>query len=199
MKPLLPALAGFVALLAVPFTAFAEEKTAVFAGGCFWCLESEFDSEPGVLATTSGYSGGTDTDPTYEEVSTGETGHLEVMQVRYDPAKVGYDRLLEIFWSNVDPLDPNGQFCDKGSQYVSAIFVASPDERQRAEASLAKVEGRVGRKVATAIRDSKPFYPAEEYHQDYYKKNPLRYRSYRSGCGRDERLKEVWGKEAAPH
>ncbi len=177
-------------------TAAPSLRTAVFAGGCFWCMEKPFDSIVGVQSTISGYTGGRTAKPSYEEVASGTTGHAEVVQVTYDPTKVTYEQLLEVFWRNVDPFDAGGQFCDRGSQYRSAVFVANDAERRAAEMSKQALEQRLGRKIATTIDASAPFYAAEEYHQDYYRKNPLRYRYYRGGCGRDNRLKAVWGQEA---
>jgi peptide-methionine (S)-S-oxide reductase len=168
--------------------AMAETKTAVFAGGCFWCMQSEFDSQAGVSNTVVGYTGGTLKDPTYEQVSSGVTGHREAIEVTYDPAKVGYKRLLEIFWSNIDPLDATGQFCDKGEQYKAAVFVADKDEWKEAEDSAAAVAKKLGQPVVTDILPRKPFYTAEAYHQEYYRKSALRYQLYRAGCGRDKRL-----------
>lgn len=166
---------------------------AVFAGGCFWCMESEFDSQAGVISVTSGYMGGSAETATYKQVSTGRTGHLEVVEVVFDPAQVNYDTLLKIFWSNVDPLDAEGQFCDKGSQYAAGIFYHGDGQKEAAEASLAAVEKKLGKKVATFIIAATPFYAAEEYHQEYYKKNAFSYKTYRIGCGRDRRLEAVWG------
>jgi peptide-methionine (S)-S-oxide reductase len=171
-------------------------RTVVFAGGCFWCMEKPFDGIEGVKSTISGYAGGRTKNPTYEEVSSGATGHIEVVQITYDPAKVSYAKLLDVFWRNVDPFDSRGQFCDKGSQYLSAIFVADSAERQAAEASKQAFEKRFGKPIVTSIQPAATFYAAEDYHQDYYKKNPVRYRYYRGGCGRDNRLEAVWGKEA---
>jgi peptide-methionine (S)-S-oxide reductase len=159
-------------------------------------MEGPFDALPGVAATTSGYTGGTKKQPTYAEVSTGTSGHLEAIEVTYDPGKVTYERLLEIYWRNVDPLDGTGQFCDKGPQYRSAVFVRDERERKLAEASKRAVEARLGRSVATEILPASVFWPAEEYHQDYATKNPVRYKFYRYSCGRDARLREVWGAEA---
>ncbi len=170
-----------------------EFQKAVFAGGCFWCLEPPFDGLNGVISTTSGYAGGEKSNPTYEEVSKGGTGHLEVVQVTFDPKKVSYEELLEVFWRNIDPFDAQGQFCDKGQQYTSAIFV-NEKERSLAEKSKEKWEKKLGKKIATTVLAEKAFYPAEDYHQDYYKKNPVRYKFYRYQCGRDQRLKEVWSK-----
>jgi peptide-methionine (S)-S-oxide reductase len=168
---------------------------ATFAGGCFWCMEPPFDELDGVVSTTSGYTGGHKANPTYEQVSSGTTGHLESMQVLYDPAKVSYDKLLEVFWHNIDPLDGGGQFCDRGNQYTTAIFYHGEEQKRLAEASKERVEKQLGKPVATVIRPAEEFYPAEDYHQDYYKKNPLRYKFYRLSCGRDHRLEELWGKQ----
>jgi peptide-methionine (S)-S-oxide reductase len=187
-----------------PATAQAEEPappssenlaTAIFAGGCFWCMEPPFDKLDGVVATTSGYTGGHVENPSYEQVSSGGTGHLESIRVTYDPAKVSYEKLLEVFWHNIDPTDGGGQFCDRGQQYTTAVFTQGEEQRKLAEASKAQLEasGRFDHPLATEIRDAGPFYPAEEYHQDFYEKNPIRYKTYRYGCGRDQRLEEVWG------
>ncbi len=173
----------------------SEKASAVFAGGCFWCMEPPFDKTPGVLSTTSGYSGGKKVNPTYEEVSAGSTGHFESEKIEYDPSKVSYEQLLDVFWHNVDPFDAKGQFCDKGTQYRSAIFYGNEKEKQLAEASKKKVADKFHKEVATLILPAKEFYPAEDYHQDYYEKNPIRYKFYRYGCGRDARLEEVWGKK----
>jgi methionine-S-sulfoxide reductase len=178
-------------LLAAPV--FAQRATATFAGGCFWCEESAFEGVKGVVSVTSGYTGGVKDNPTYEEVSSGETGHRESVEVVYDPRVVSYQQLLDIFWHNVDPFDNSGQFCDHGSQYRGAIFVHDAAQRQLAEASKAAVEKRFGKKVVTDILPAARFWPAEDYHQDFYKKNPVRYRIYRFNCGRDERLKNLWG------
>jgi peptide-methionine (S)-S-oxide reductase len=176
----------------------AKLATATFAGGCFWCMEPPFDKLEGVVSTTSGYIGGTKANPTYEEVSGGGTGHTEAVQVVYDPSKVSYAKLLEVFWRNIDPLTPNAQFCDKGSQYRSGIFFHDAEQQKLAEESKRQLEssGRFKQSIVTEIVSATTFYAAEEYHQDYYQKNPLRYRYYRNGCGRDARLKEVWGEEA---
>lgn len=180
-------------MLMLTFNVLAVEKmkTAVFAGGCFWCMQSEFDSEKGVKLTTVGYTGGTMPNPTYEQVSTGTSGHREAIQVTYDPEVVSYARLLEIFWSNVDPLDAKGQFCDKGEQYKAGIYVAGDEEKAAATLSAAKESKRLGQPVVTDIMVRGPFYTAEKYHQDYYKKSAARYSMYRAGCGRDKRLEEL--------
>lgn len=167
--------------------------TATFAGGCFWCMESPFDHRAGVISTTSGYTGGTQENPTYAQVSAGTTGHVEAVQVAYDPTQVSYQDLLAIFWQNVDPLDGAGQFCDRGSQYRSAIFTATEAEQRLAEQSKQTLQATRGfdSPVVTDILPAQAFYPAEAYHQDYYLKHPLRYQFYRQACGRDQRLAEL--------
>jgi methionine-S-sulfoxide reductase len=176
-----------------------ELAKATFAGGCFWCMEPPFDELEGVVATISGYAGGRVPNPSYEQVSTGSTGHLEVVQVTYDPTKVGYDTLLDVFWRNVDPTDGKGQFCDRGEQYTTAIFVHDEEQRRLAEASKKALSesGVLDEAVVTPIRDAVEFYEAEDYHQDYYKKNKLRYKLYRLGCGRDRRLRQVWARSSS--
>ena len=168
---------------------------AVFAGGCFWCMEPPFDKLDGVTATVSGYTGGTKLNPTYEEVSSGGTGHYEAVRIEYDPGRVTYERLLEVFWRNTDPLDDHGQFCDKGQQYLSAIFPQDKRQQELAEASKAALErsGKLPGRIVTRILPAGVFYPAEDYHQDYYLKNPRRYAFYRWNCGRDKRLEKLWG------
>jgi peptide-methionine (S)-S-oxide reductase len=172
--------------------------TATFAGGCFWCMEPPYDKVQGVISTTSGYMGGTKLNPTYEEVSTGTTGHAEVVQVVYDSSKISYAQLLHIFWRNVDPLTPNAQFCDHGPQYRSAIFFHDAEQKRLAEETKRQLEssGRFKAAIVTEIVPAATFYAAEDYHQDYYQKNPVRYRYYRFGCGRDARLQQLWGEEA---
>jgi peptide-methionine (S)-S-oxide reductase len=189
-----------IAILALMLTGFAahgaaqaQAASAIFAGGCFWCMEPPYDKTEGVTATTSGYSGGKGANPTYEQVSAGGTGHIEVVKIDYDPAKVSYEQLLDIFWRNIDPLDARGQFCDKGSQYRSAIFYGNEKEKELAEASKKKIAEKLGQKVETDILPAAEFYAAEDYHQDYYEKNPLKYKFYRYGCGRDARLEVLWG------
>jgi peptide-methionine (S)-S-oxide reductase len=174
--------------------------SATFAGGCFWCMEPPFDALDGVVSTTSGYTGGTLERPTYEQVSAGGTGHAEAVRVVYDPAKVSYARLLDVFWHNVDPLTADAQFCDEGSQYRSAIFYHGDEQRRLAEASRQRLveSHRFDRPIVTQIVAAGAFYPAEGYHQDYYKKNPTRYKFYKWNCGRDRRLQALWGKDA-PH
>jgi peptide-methionine (S)-S-oxide reductase len=169
---------------------------ATFAGGCFWCTEADFDKIPGVISTTSGYIGGTVTNPTYEQVSAGKTGHVEAVQIRFDPAKTNFAKLLAAYWPTIDPLTPNRQFCDSGTQYRSVIFYHNADQRQQAEASKAALvsSGRFTHPIVTELLPATVFYPAEEYHQDFHTKNPIRYKYYRYSCGRDARLKQVWGK-----
>ncbi|HEU0305832.1 MAG TPA: peptide-methionine (S)-S-oxide reductase MsrA [Lysobacter sp.] len=169
---------------------------AIFAGGCFWCMEPPFDKLPGVKSTTSGYIGGHVANPTYEQVSAGRTGHAEAVQVRYDPALVSYATLLEVFWRNIDPLAVDRQFCDIGDQYRSAIFTLDAEQQRMAAESKRKLEasGRFKQPIATQIVAASRFYPAEGYHQDYYTKNPIRYKFYRFNCGRDQRLDQLWGR-----
>ncbi len=169
---------------------------ATFAGGCFWCTEADFDKLPGVISTTSGYIAGTATNPTYKQESSGTTGHIEAVQVRFDPAKTNFARLLAAYWPTIDPLTLNRQFCDGGPQYRSAIFYHNSDQKKKTEASKAELVAsrRFSQPIVTEILPATTFYPAEEYHQNYYVKNPIRYAFYRSGCGRDGRLEEVWGK-----
>ena len=171
---------------------------ATFAGGCFWCMEPPFEKLAGVVSVTSGYTGGQKLNPTYEEVSEGATGHAESVDIVYDPKKVTYAQLLDVFWHNVDPLTADAQFCDHGRQYRTAIFTHDEEQRRLAEESKKQVQARFPKPVVTEIVPASRFYPAEEYHQDFYKRNPVRYYTYRSGCGRDRRLKELWG-EAAGH
>ena len=175
-----------------------EHRIAIFAGGCFWCMEPPFDALPGVFSTTSGYIGGRKRNPTYEEVSAGGTGHAEAVRIEYDPNEVSYDELLQVFWHNVDPLAVNRQFCDRGNQYRTAIFYTDVEQERLARASRQALEtsGRFSERIRTDIVEAGRFYPAEEYHQDYYEKNPLRYKFYRFNCGRDKRLQELWGDEA---
>ena len=174
----------------------AEPKTAVFAGGCFWCVEADFDKVPGVLETVSGYTGGTVENPTYEQVTQGDTGHYEAVEITYDPDKVNYEQLLHTLFRTVDPTDGGGQFCDRGDSYRTAVFVATPEERQAAEAAKAEAAQTLGTEIATPIVEAGPFWPAEDYHQNYYETNSQRYSYYRWGCGRDERIQDLWGGEA---
>ena len=175
--------------------AASHRAVATFARGCFWCAEDAFEGQQGVLSVVSGYTGGKEKNPTYEQVSAHRTGHFEAIEVTFDPAKVSYEKLLDVFWHNVDPSDGGGQFCDNGPQYRSAIFVHGEDQRRAAEASKGPVAAKVG-KVETLILSAGPFYPAEDYHQDFAEKNPLRYNFYSTGCGRAARLRQVWGAAA---
>lgn len=173
----------------------ARTAVAIFAGGCFWCMEPPFDKLPGVMSTTSGYIGGQVANPTYEQVSAGGTGHAEAVQVKYDPALISYPTLLDMFWRNIDPLAVNRQFCDVGDQYRSAIFTIGAEQQRLAEASKRKLQtsGRFNQPIATQVTAASRFYPAEDYHQNYYTKNPIRYKFYRFNCGRDQRLEQLWG------
>jgi peptide-methionine (S)-S-oxide reductase len=168
---------------------------AIFAGGCFWSVERFFDKVEGVVATVSGFAGGTKKSPTYDEVVTGRTGHAESVQVTYDPKKVSYEKLLDAFWHNIDPFTPNGQFCDFGTQYRTVIFYQGEEQKRLAEKSKADLQGRFKKPVATEIVAAPEFYPAEEYHQDFHIKNPAHYERYRIGCGRDRQLAKIWGEQ----
>ena len=181
-------------------TATGKSEKATFAGGCFWCMEAPFDKLPGVVSVTSGYTGGNVKNPTYKQVSAGGTGHAEAVQIVYDPARIGYTKLLDVFWHNTDPTVADRQFCDVGSQYRPGIFYHSEEQRLLALKSKGSLEKSKPFKelIVTEVTKAGEFYPAEEYHQQYYKKNPIRYRYYRNGCGRDQRLKELWG-DAAGH
>jgi peptide-methionine (S)-S-oxide reductase len=174
-------------------------ETAIFAGGCFWCMESAFDPVEGVVETISGYTGGRVKDPTYEKVKKGRTGHYEALKVVYDPKKTSYETLLGVFWRNIDPFNARGQFCDTGSQYRAAIFVDGAQQQSEAEASRDQIASRTKLKIVTEILPASEFYPAEAYHQDYYLKNPIQYRFYRNQCGRDRRLVQIWGAQAGGH
>ncbi len=174
----------------------AVADTATFAGGCFWCMEPPYDEIEGVASTTSGFAGGEMENPTYRQVAGGETKHTEVVQIVYDSTKVDYDRLLRVYWHNVDPFDDTGQFCDRGSQYRPAIFVHDDRQRRLAERSLETLTDRFSDSIAVEITPLKAFYAAEEYHQNYYQKNPTEYKRYRQGCRRDARLEDIWGEAA---
>ena len=191
-------LAGLAGAWLAPATAAGANATATFAGGCFWCMEPPFEKLDGVLDVVSGYSGGTELDPSYEQVSSGATGHAESVQVTYDPARIGYAELLDVFWRQIDPTDPGGQFGDRGRQYRTAIFWHDDEQRRLAEASKAELErsGRYDAPIVTEITPFTAFYPAEDYHQDYYEKNTVRYKTYRYLSGRDRYLEGVWGKDA---
>jgi peptide-methionine (S)-S-oxide reductase len=189
-------LLGFTLLSGLNSPVYAKETAkATFAGGCFWCMEKPFDDLPGVISTTVGYTGGTTVNPTYEQVSSGETGHAEAVQVVYDPAKISYEKLLDVFWRNIDPLDASGQFCDQGNQYRSSIFYETARQRNLAEKSKQTLaaSGRFSKPIATQIVAAGNFYPAKAYHQNYYRTNAIKYRFYRFTCGRDQRLSERWG------
>ncbi len=197
----LPRLFLIAAMLLSPALSFAQApavKTAkaTFAGGCFWCMEPPYDKLPGVISTISGYMGGHLKNPTYEQISSGRTGHTEVVQVEYDPSKVSYEKLLQVFWVNIDPTVKNAQFCDHGSQYRSGVFYHDDEQRKFAEASKAALHKSKPFKaeIVTEITKAGAFYRAEDYHQNYYLNNPVRYKVYRNGCGRDARLQELWGK-----
>ena len=189
-------LSGGTAYAQAKAPAATETAKATFAGGCFWCMEPPFDKLDGVISTISGYAGGKKKNPTYEEVSAGNTGHAEVVQITYDPKKITYEKLLEVFWRNVDPLTPNRQFCDVGSQYRTAIFYHDETQKRLAEESKKALAKRFKEPIVTEIVAASEFYPAEDYHQDYYTKNPLRYKYYRYNCGRDQRLEALWGPAA---
>jgi len=184
-----------LALTLVAASVQAQQGKAIFAAGCFWCTEEAFEKVPGVVSAVSGYTGGTVKNPSYEQVSSGRTGHAEAVEVTFDPAKVTYEQLLDVFWVNHDPTVSNRQFCDSGSQYRPAIFYLNDEQKRLAEASKAKWEKMKPFKqpILTEITKAGPFYPAEDYHQDYYKKNPLQYRFYVTGCGRYQRLDSLWG------
>ncbi|PLX83917.1 MAG: peptide-methionine (S)-S-oxide reductase [Desulfuromonas sp.] len=209
MKTILTILSVLLALGAGPAAAQGESgmdmmaaepavlEKAIFAGGCFWCMEPPFEKLAGVVSATSGYCGGPEVNPSYKEVSSGRTGHAEAVEIVYDPSQVSYAELLEVFWRNIDPTDGGGQFVDRGSQYRSAVFTLDEEQKRLAEASKGRLEetGPFDGPIVTGIVPATAFYPAEEYHQDYYKKNPLRYKYYRYGSGRDRFLDKVWGKE----
>ncbi len=188
-------IAIFVSTILLTLPAFAKTETAIFSAGCFWCAEDAFEGLPGVEKVISGYTGGTVKNPSYEQVSEGGTGHYESIEVYFDSDKTSYAKLLDVFWKNVDPVDADGQFCDKGQQYRSVIFYSDAEQKKLANESKEKLlkSGKF-KTIATQILPASTFYPAEEYHQDYAKKNPVRYQYYRLRCGRDQRLEEVWGK-----
>ena len=198
------AICALTGLIMLPVQLQAQESatgktaTALFAGGCFWCMEPPYDEIDGVIATISGYSGGSSKNPTYRQVSSGKTGHTEVVQITYNPEVVTYEKLLEVFWRNIDPTRDNGQFCDGGNQYRPAIFYMNEEQHQAALSSLSEIEHvkTFSDPIKVEITAASEFYPAEEYHQDYYLKNPLRYKYYRYGCGRDKRLEKLWGKKS---
>lgn len=191
-------LAGLL-VLAMPLystPSFAETKTAIFAGGCFWCVEKDFDNVPGVLSTTSGYTGGHVKNATYADVTSESSGHREAVKIEYDSTKTDYAKLLDAYWHSTDPTDASGQFCDKGESYTPAIFVMTPEEKALAEKTKGEIGEKLGQKVATLVLDAAEFWPAEDYHQDFYKKSSTRYSYYRNACGRDERVKSLFGGDA---
>jgi peptide-methionine (S)-S-oxide reductase len=200
MKTLSITMMGLSAAILTAATVFAANnlEKATFAGGCFWCMEHPFDQIPGVVSVTPGYTGGQKLNPTYQEVSAGGTGHAESIQIVYDPSKVTYEKLLDVYWHNIDPTTKDRQFCDAGNQYRSAIFYHNEKQRQSAIQSRDLLEKKniLKAAIATEIVQASEFYPAEDYHQHYYKKNPFRYKLYRTSCGRDSRLKELWGADA---
>lgn len=199
LSPSLFATAVFALAMAGTHDAEAgDPQFAILAGGCFWCVESDFDKVPGVLSTTSGYTGGHLPDPTYSDVTSETSGHREVVKIEFDPDVISYGEVLDIFWRSVDPTDAGGQFCDRGESYTTAIFVENEEQRQTAETSKSDLQasGALAEMVVTPIIDASIFYPAEEYHQDYHSKNPLRYNFYRYNCGRDSRVRAIWGDAA---
>ena len=175
-------------------SASGKTETAIFAGGCFWCTEADFEKVPGVTGAVSGYIGGTTANPTYGQVSAGGTGHYEAVRITYDPARISYGQLVDHYFRTVDPTDPGGQFCDRGESYRTAVFAMDTAQRRSAETEKAEVAKALSAPVVTPILPAAAFFEAEDYHQDYYKKNPLKYKYYRTRCGRDARLKEVWGR-----
>lgn len=187
----------FLSLFIYPVFAEKQQETAIFAGGCFWCMEPPFDKLDGVISTTSGYTAGQEANPSYKEVSSGGTGHTEAVQIIFDPEKISYAELLDVFWKNIDPFVINRQFCDVGSQYRSGIYYLNQDQERVARLSLQQLEKTktIAKPIVTEIVAASTFYPAEDYHQDYYLKNPLRYKFYRYSCGRDKRLEELWSKK----
>lgn len=188
------ALTAFAFIAAASATHAKNIQTAIFAGGCFWCVESDFDQVKGVTKTTSGYTGGTTENPTYKQVTQSDTGHYEAVQIQFDADVVTFEQLINSFWRSVDPLDAGGQFCDRGDSYRTAVFATTPQQAVTAEKSRAQAEAVLGQKIVTPVVMAGAFYEAEKYHQDYYKKSPLRYKFYRSRCGRDARVEELWGK-----
>ena len=184
----------WLAIISPAVAAPVASEHAIFAGGCFWCMQADFAQRNGVISVTSGYTGGSKENPTYEEVSSGTTGHAESIEVVYNPAVITYEKLLEIYWDNIDPTDKDGQFADRGTQYRTAIFYGNDKQKETAERSKKAIEEKLKQPVYTQIVAASAFYPAEEYHQDYYKKNPVHYNTYKYGSGRVSRLQELWGK-----
>ena len=196
MKSLTIAAFGLLTASLFPSTSFADTKVAIFAGGCFWCVESDFDHVPGVISTTSGYTGGHVANATYQDVTSETSGHREAVKIEYDSTKTDYAKLLDAYWHSTDPTDPIGQFCDKGESYTPAIFVMNAEEKALAEKTKADVATALGTKVSTLILDASDFWPAEDYHQNYYLNNELKYSYYRNACGRNDRVASIWGKDA---
>jgi len=196
---LLASTASLPALAATPPAGAGRGEVAIFAGGCFWCMETAFEERPGVRSVVSGYTGGPEPNPTYQQVGSHQTGHFEAIEIRFDPKTISYEQLLDIFWHSIDPTQSDGQFCDQGHQYGSAIFPRGAAQRAAAEKSKRDLEvsGVLKKPIVTEILPAGKFWPAEEFHQDFWKKSPIRYRSYRFGCGRDQRLEAIWGKAAA--
>ena len=195
--PFVALICAALSLLSTPAVANeTSSKTIVFAGGCFWCMEPPYDKLDGVISTISGYAGGHVENPTYQQVIGGRTGHLETVQITYDPQKVSLETLLEVFWANIDPLDSGGQFCDRGESYTTAIFFSGDAQQQAAQHSKSLASNYLDKDLATKLIELDKFYPAEDYHQDFYMENPTRYKFYRWNCGRDARLEQVWGESA---
>lgn len=197
IKVLLMLVTALMIMAQAGIAADRKTETATFAGGCFWCMEYPFESRDGVIDVISGYTGGKEERPSYKEVSSGTTGHMEAVQITYDPEKISYSELLDIFWMQIDPTDAGGQFVDRGSQYITAIFYHTPEQKELAEKSRAELaaSGQYDDPIVTEIVEATPFYRAEGYHQDFYKKNPMHYNRYRSGSGRDRFLEKIWGKK----
>jgi peptide-methionine (S)-S-oxide reductase len=187
---------GILTLSLFPSASFAETKTAIFAGGCFWCVESDFDRAPGVISTLSGYTGGHVKNPVYGDVTSEQSGHREAVKIEYDSTKTDYAKLLDAYWHSTDPTDATGQFCDKGESYTPAIFVMNAEEKALAEKTKAEVAAQLGTAIATQIIDATEFWPAEDFHQNYYQTHNLKYSYYRNACGRDDRIASLWGKDA---
>lgn len=197
MKRSLPALLAIAAAAFLPTAAAAEDlETALVAGGCFWCVEADFDKVEGVVETVSGYTGGEVENPTYEQVSFSDTGHYEAVRITYDADVIGYDEILTLFWRSIDPTDPGGQFCDRGSSYRTAVFANDAAQSATAKETRAAAEAALGQEIVTPILEAGPFWPAEEYHQNYHEESPVKYTFYRRACGRDARVRQLWGDQA---
>jgi peptide-methionine (S)-S-oxide reductase len=187
----------FITMVGIMTNANAKTEVATLAGGCFWCIESDYEKIKGVISVQSGYTGGKEPNPTYEQVSSGKTGHVEVVQIVFNPDIISYREIMGKFWRSIDPLNPNGQFCDIGPQYRSEVFYRNEEQKKIAQETKREIDesGVLPSKIVTQITEASIFYPAEEYHQDYYKKNPIRYKYYRYSCGRDKRVEELWGEK----